>query len=130
MKRNHFLSSLIFLVFFVISFLTNILGSINPNVSDSFSLTGTMTGLLPFSFFIAYALMSIPSGMIVQKYGEKKSLILAWFLALTGALLFSLVSCIPGISGFSFSYWLRNGYSSGCIVSSAQGNRRGGALCF
>ena len=90
MKRNYYLVVLIFLVFFAISFLTNILGSINPNVSDSFSLNGTMTGLLPFSFFIAYALMSIPAGMIVQRYDEKKSLVFAWILALAGALLFSL----------------------------------------
>jgi len=102
MKRSYFLSSLIFLVFFAISFLTNILGSINPNVSDSFSLTGTMTGLLPFSFFIAYALMSIPSGMIIQKYGEKLSLILAWCLSLTGALLFSLVPVFPVFLGSLF----------------------------
>lgn len=95
MKRNYYLVILIFLIFFAISFLTNILGSINPNVSDSFSLNGTMTGLLPFSFFIAYALMSIPSGMIVQKYDEKKSLVFAWILAFSGALLFSLVPVFP-----------------------------------
>jgi len=95
MKRNYYLVSLIFFIFFAISFLTNILGSINPNVSDSFSLTGTMTGMLPFSFFIAYALMSIPSGMIVQKYDEKKSLILAWILAFCGALIFTLYPVFP-----------------------------------
>jgi fucose permease len=95
MKRKYYLVVLIFLIFFAISFLTNILGSINPNVSDSFSLNGTMTGMLPFSFFIAYALMSIPSGMIVQKYQEKKGLIAAWILAFCGALLFSLVPRFP-----------------------------------
>jgi FHS family L-fucose permease-like MFS transporter len=94
-KKNHYLLILIFVVFFAISFLTNILGAINPNVSDSFSLNGLMTGLLPFSFFLAYALMSIPSGMIVQKFDEKKSLAFAWMLALTGALLFCLVPTFP-----------------------------------
>jgi FHS family L-fucose permease-like MFS transporter len=103
MKRSYYLVILIFLIFFAISFLTNILGSINPNVSDSFALNGTLTGLLPFSFFIAYALMSIPSGMIVQKYDEKKSLILAWVLALAGAALFSLV---PVFSVFLLSLFL------------------------
>jgi len=102
MKRSYYLVVLIFLIFFAISFLTNILGSINPNVSDSFSLNGTMTGLLPFSFFIAYALMSIPSGMIVQKYNEKKSLILAWILAFCGALLFSLFPVFPVFLGSLF----------------------------
>jgi fucose permease len=95
MKKNFYLIILIFIIFFAISFLTNILGSINPNVTDSFSLSGTMTGMLPFSFFIAYALMSIPSGMIVQRYDEKKSLIAAWVIAFAGALLFSLFPSFP-----------------------------------
>ena len=103
MKRHYYLVVLIFFIFFAISFLTNILGSINPNVSDSFDLNGAMTGLLPFSFFIAYALMSIPSGMIVQKYDEKKSLVLAWILAFCGALLFSLFPVFPV---FLFSLFL------------------------
>lgn len=102
MQRNYYLVALIFIIFFAISFLTNILGAINPNVSDSFSLNGTMTGLLPFSFFIAYALMSIPSGMIVQKYDEKKSLTFAWLLALSGALLFSLFPSFPVFLGSLF----------------------------
>lgn len=95
MRRNYYLISLIFLIFFAISFLTNILGSINPNVSDSYSLTGTMTGMLPFSFFIAYGLMSIPAGMMIQKYQEKKSLTVAWILSFGGALLFSLFPVFP-----------------------------------
>jgi fucose permease len=95
MKRSYYLILLIFLIFFAISFLTNILGSINPNVSDSFTLTGTMTGMLPFSFFIAYGLMSIPAGMIIQKYNEKKSLTFAWILSFSGALLFSLFPVFP-----------------------------------
>ncbi len=95
MKRNYYLISLIFLIFFAISFLTNILGSINPNVSDSYSLTGTMTGMLPFSFFIAYGLMSIPAGMMIQKYQEKRSLTVAWILSFGGALLFSLFPVFP-----------------------------------
>ena len=95
MHRNYYIVVLIFLVFFVISFLTNILGSINPNVSDSFHLSGAMTGLLPFSFFIAYALMSVPSGMMVQKYKEKSAMLIAWMLATVGALLFSFFPIFP-----------------------------------
>jgi fucose permease len=95
MKRNYYLVVLIFLVFFAISFLTNILGSINPNVSDSFSLSGAMTGMLPFSFFIAYALMSVPSGMMVQRYREKFSMIVAWSIATLGAIIFAFAPSFP-----------------------------------
>ena len=102
MKRDNYLIVLIFLIFFAISFLTNILGSINPNVSDSYILSGTMTGLLPFSFFIAYALMSIPSGMIIQKIDEKKSILIAWILAFSGALIFSIFPVFPVFLGSLF----------------------------
>ena len=67
MKRNYFIVVLILITFFVISFLTNILGALNPNVSGSYSLTDTMAGLLPFTFFIAYGVMSIPSGFLLEK---------------------------------------------------------------
>ncbi len=103
MKRNYFLISLIYLIFFAISFLTNILGSINPNVSDSYKLSGAMTGMLPFSFFIAYGLMSIPAGMIIQKHHEKKSLTASWIMAFSGALIFSLFPVYPV---FLFSLFL------------------------
>lgn len=103
MKRNYYMVVLVFIVFFVISFITNILGSINPNVSDSFKLSGAMTGLLPFSFFIAYGLMSIPSGMLIQKYKEKISMTGGWIVATLGALLFAF---FPSYPVFLFSLFL------------------------
>ncbi len=90
MKKNYFIVGLIFLVFFVISFLTNILGPIIPDIIESFSLSLTMAAFLPFSFFIAYGVMSIPAGMLVEKYGEKFVMVASFVFATTGALLFSL----------------------------------------
>jgi fucose permease len=78
------------LTFFVISFLTNILGALNQKVSESFTLSETMAGLLPFAFFIAYGIMSIPSGFLVEQYGEKRMMMLAFLLAFAGALGFAL----------------------------------------
>jgi len=91
MKRNYRIVGLILVTFFVISFLTNILGALNPSASLSFQLSETMAGFLPFSFFIAYGVMSIPSGFMVEKYGEKKLMIFAFALALFGALLFAYI---------------------------------------
>ncbi len=86
---------LVFAIFFVISFITNILGAINTAVTDSFKLTGAMTGMLPFAFFIAYGFMSIPSGMLVEKYGEKISMSGGWILATVGAFLFAIFPSFP-----------------------------------
>ncbi len=94
-NRNKTIVVFILITFFVISFLTNILGALNPNVSKSFNLSETMAGFLPFSFFIAYGLMSIPSGFMVEKFGEKKMLLFAFSLALLGSLFFAFFPSFP-----------------------------------
>ncbi len=90
MKRNYTIVILILVTFFVISFLTNILGALNPSVSAGYHLTDTMAGFLPFAFFIAYGVMSVPSGLLLEKWGEKRMMILAFLLAFAGALGFAL----------------------------------------
>ena len=91
MKRNLFIVALIFLIFFVISFLTNILGPLVPDIINSFSLSLTLAGFLPFAFFVAYGVMSIPAGMLVERYKEKRVMLAAFLMALAGALLFASV---------------------------------------
>ncbi len=95
MKVNYPIVFLILLTFFVISFLTNILGALNPSVSLSFGLSETMAGFLPFTFFIAYGLMSIPSGILLEKFGEKKLMVFAFLLALIGSCLFVAIPTFP-----------------------------------
>lgn len=75
-------------IFFVISFLTNILGPLVPDIIDSFHLSLGLAGFLPFSFFVAYGVMSIPAGILIEQYSEKLVLILGFLLALAGAMLF------------------------------------------
>ncbi|HPN17868.1 MAG TPA: MFS transporter, partial [Candidatus Aminicenantes bacterium] len=95
MKRNPFLVVLVFLVFFVISLVTNVIGAINPDVGQSFGLSLTFVGLLAFAFFVAYGVMSIPAGLLVERYREKPVMIAAFGLALSGALLISLWPSYP-----------------------------------
>ncbi len=89
MKRNYFIVGLVFLIFFVISFITNILGPLIPDIIEGFGLSLTLAGLLPFSFFVAYGVMSIPSGMLVERYQEKAVMVGAFTLAFTGSFLFA-----------------------------------------
>jgi MFS transporter, FHS family, L-fucose permease len=91
MKRNIFIVALVFLIFFVISFLTNILGPLVPDIINSFSLSLTLAGFLPFSFFVAYGVMSIPAGMLVERFREKRVMLAAFLIALVGALFFASV---------------------------------------
>ena len=95
MKSHILIVVLIFVIFFVISFLTNILGPIIPDIIDGFRLSIGLAGFLPFSFFVAYGVMSIPSGMLAEKYKEKRIIIFAFLLAFAGALLFALIPSFP-----------------------------------
>jgi fucose permease len=91
MKHSTFIVLLIFLIFAVISFLTNILGPLVPDIIESFDLSIGLAGFLPFSFFVAYGVMSIPSGILIEKYSEKTVLIAGFVLATIAALLFAIV---------------------------------------
>jgi fucose permease len=95
MKSNTFIVILILFIFFVISFLSNILGPIIPDISNSFNLSLGWAGFLPFAFFVSYAVASIPSGILVEKYREKRVLLWAFALAFIGALLFALKPTFP-----------------------------------
>ncbi|CAN0316922.1 unnamed protein product, partial [Chrysoparadoxa australica] len=90
MERNRYLVGLIVLTFFVISFLTNIIGPLVPQIIEDFDLSLTLVAILPFAFFIAYGVMSIPSGILIEKYGEKKVMILAFMIAISGDFLFAV----------------------------------------
>ena len=89
MKRSFPIVLLVFLIFFVISFITNILGPLVPDIISGFALSLALASFLPFSFFVAYGVMSIPGGMLLEKFGEKPVLIGAFLLAFAGSALFA-----------------------------------------
>src|SRR5262245_32357655 len=103
MVRNNAVVGLVFFIFFIISLLTNILGPIVPAVIDSFHLSLFMAGFLPFSFFLAYGVMSIPAGVLLERFTEKPVMIISFALALAGSFLFAIspVYSIALISLFS-----------------------------
>jgi len=91
MKRNYYIVALIMLTFFVISFLTNVIGALNPDFIKGFDLSLTLAAFLPFAFFIAYGLVSIPTGMLLEKYKEKKIMIAGFVVSFIGSLLLAVI---------------------------------------
>jgi len=89
-KKNYLIVGLVLLTFFVISFLTNIIGPLIPEIINSFRLSLTLVSFLPFAFFVAYGFMSIPAGIMTEKFGGKFVMLFAFGIAFLGALLFGL----------------------------------------
>jgi len=90
MKKNRIVVFLILVIWFVISFITNILGPVMPVIIENFQLSLTLAAFLPFSFFLAYGIMSIPAGMMVERFGGKTSMLFAFGLTFAGSFLFAL----------------------------------------
>jgi MFS transporter, FHS family, L-fucose permease len=90
MKKSPYLVFIILVTFFVISFISNIMGPIIPELIKSFHLSLTLVSLLPFAFFIAYGVTSIPAGILLETYREKKVMLMAFGLATLGSLLIVL----------------------------------------
>ena len=88
-QRRPWIVLLVFLIFFVISFLTNILGPLIPDIISSFRLSLGLAGFLPFAFFVAFGVMSIPAGMLLERFREKPVMIAAFASAFGGSLLFA-----------------------------------------
>lgn len=91
MNRNTLIVLLIFLIFSVISFLTNILGPLVPDIIASFDLSIGLAGFLPFSFFVAYGVMSVPGGVLIERYSEKTVILIGFIVAFVAASFFAFV---------------------------------------
>jgi len=76
-------------VWFVISFVTNLIGPLMPIIIDDFDLSLALAGVLPFSFFLAYGVISIPAGMLVEARGPRTTLLAAFALNLLGCIAIS-----------------------------------------
>ena len=81
---------LVLLTFFVISLITNILNAIVPDIISSFQVSLTAAGWLIFAFFIAYGVMSIPAGFLVERFREKPVMTAAFVLGMLGSLSFAI----------------------------------------
>jgi fucose permease len=91
MKRSNYMPALVFATFFVMSFITNILGPIIPDIIRTFHVSLAAAAMLPFSFFVAYGVLSVPAGFLVELWGEKKVMLVSFGIALAGALAFALL---------------------------------------
>jgi len=91
MARSKYMIVLVFLTFFVMSLLTNILGPILPDIISSFHVSLTAAGFLAFAFFIAYGVMSIPAGFLMERFHEKPVMVWSFVVSTLGALAFALV---------------------------------------
>jgi len=102
MSKTVLLMGYIMLVWFVISFVTNLLGPLMPILIGNFHLSLALAGFLPFSFFLAYGLISIPAGALVESRGPRVTLLTAFATNLSGCLAIGLYPTYATVVGGLF----------------------------
>jgi MFS transporter, FHS family, L-fucose permease len=90
-RRRPAVVGLVLVFFFVMSLFTNTIAPLIPEIISSFHLSLTAAGLLPFTFFAAYGLASIPAGVSIERTSERRIVVGAFALAMVAALSFAVV---------------------------------------
>ena len=105
MKINFNIQLVIFVmvVFFVISFITNIIGPLIPQFIKTYNLSLVLASFLPLSFFFSYGVFSIPAGIYLERYGGKTIMVFAFLISSVGA---GLIIAFPGYMSFIISFFL------------------------
>lgn len=75
-------------LFFMWGFITCLNDILIPHLKAIFDLNYTQVMLVQFTFFTAYAIVSLPSGMLVEKIGYKSGIIIGLLTAAAGTALF------------------------------------------
>jgi MFS transporter, FHS family, L-fucose permease len=75
-------------LFFMWGFITCLNDILIPHLKAVFELNYTQVMLVQFTFFTAYAIVSLPSGMLVEKIGYKTGIIVGLLTAAAGTVLF------------------------------------------
>ncbi len=83
-KSNILPIVVMFLLFFMIAFVTNFAGSMGVIVKTQFGASNAMAQLGTLANFIAYAVMGVPAGMILKRKGYKFTSLLAVSVGFVG----------------------------------------------
>lgn len=83
-NRNILPIAVMFLLFFMIAFVTNFAGSMGVIVKNQFGASNAMSQLGTLANFIAYAVLGVPAGIILKRKGYKFTSLLAAAVGFVG----------------------------------------------
>ena len=113
MKKNILPIVVMYLLFFMIAFVTNLCNPMAVIVKSTFSMSNFAAQLGNAANFIAYAVMGIPAGMLLKRMGYRKTALLAIMVGFVGVFL----QYMSGWSSIeSFWVYLAGAFTAGCCM--------------
>ena len=108
-KKQNYTPAIVvmFALFFMIAFVTNLAGSMGVVVTNQFGASKALSQLGTLANFIAYACMGIPAGLILRRKGYK-------FTALTAVIVGLVGVAVQFLSGYMESFAI---YVTGAFIA-------------
>ena len=114
MKKLNILPIVVmYLLFFMIAFVTNLCNPMAVIVKNNFAMSNFAAQLGNAANFIAYAVMGIPAGMLLKRIGYRKTALVAILVGFTGVFL-QYMSGWTAIE--SFWVYLAGAFTAGCCM--------------
>ena len=107
-------------LFAMIAFVTNLCSPMAIIVKNQFGASNVLAQIGNYGNFIAYLVMGIPSGMLIKKYGYKKTALLALIVGIVGV----ITQWMSGWDSIqSFGVYLVGAFISGFCIRRLPGRR-------
>jgi len=90
-----FLIAVLAALYAVSQFLRNSIGVIANDLARELHLTATQTGFLSSAFFFAFAAVQIPIGILIDRYGPKRTMLATAVLTVAGTVFFAIAPSAP-----------------------------------
>ena len=111
-KRSNLLAIIVMILLFgMISFVTNLASPMGDVLKNQFGVANWMGTLGVFANFIAYAVMGIPAGNLLQKYGYKFTALAAVAVGFTGVGVQTIAGLLNG--DIAFGVYLLGAFIAG-----------------
>jgi FHS family L-fucose permease-like MFS transporter len=98
---NYRAMAMVTTLFFMWGFLTALNDILVPHLKSIFELNYTRVMLINFAFFGSYFVFAIPAGLLIEKIGYKRTMVVGLLVMAVGALLF-----VPAANAPSFELFL------------------------
>jgi sugar phosphate permease len=92
---RYFICLLIFLCYVLVFFHRLCPAVIALDIQASFGLTGTLLGVLGSAYFYSYALMQLPTGLLADSWGPRKTVSSFFVLAGFGSIIMGVAPSLP-----------------------------------
>ena len=103
---NKLAMTVVTFIFLMWGFLTVMNDILIPHLKSMFNLNYAETMLIQFMFFLAYFIMSIPSGKVVSLFGYKNTIIIGLIVTGIGGILFYPAAAIPSFPVFLIAFFV------------------------